>query len=157
MDFSKFKTNDWLIVGGGVAFLIFGLFVDWAKLSFEGFSVSDGNAFDWFRGWLSLILVVGAAVITVMRVTGKMGDKLQWPMILVLATGLAAVLMLTIMLLGPDKEGVDFGRGLGLWVSFIGSGVALAGAVMSFTAGGGDLKDLTDVNKIKDAFDGDDA
>ena len=40
-------------------------------------------------------------------------------------------------------------------MSFIGSAVALAGSALSFTAGGGDLKDLADVNKIKGAFDGD--
>ncbi len=32
MDFSKFKTPDWLKVGGAAVFLIAGLFLDWAKL-----------------------------------------------------------------------------------------------------------------------------
>jgi hypothetical protein len=37
-------------------------------------------------------------------------------------------------------------------LSVIAGLVAAAGSVMSFTAGGGNLKDLTDVNKIKDGF-----
>ena len=32
MDFSKFKTSDWLKIGGGIGFLIFGTFLDWAKV-----------------------------------------------------------------------------------------------------------------------------
>ena len=39
----------------------------------------------------------------------------------------------------------------------VGAALATAGAVMSFTAAGGDLKDLTDPNKLKAAFGGDDA
>ncbi len=41
-------------------------------------------------------------------------------------------------------------------LSFLSGLVAAAGGVMSFTASGGNIKDLADVNKIKDAFDGDD-
>jgi hypothetical protein len=39
-----------------------------------------------------------------------------------------------------------------LWLAFAATLVSLAGSIMSFTAGGGNLKDLTDVNKIKDGF-----
>ena len=155
MDFSKFKTNDWLIIGGGAGMLIFGLALDWAKIESFGISVSDGNAFDWFRGWFSWLLVIGAAVVTVLRVTEKLDDKLPWPIILIGATGLASLLMLFLIITGPDKEGVDLGRGIGLWLSAISTFVATAGAVMSFTAAGGDLKDLTDPNKLKSAFDSD--
>ncbi len=31
MDFSKFKTNDWLVIGGGLGMLIFGTFLDWVQ------------------------------------------------------------------------------------------------------------------------------
>ncbi|MEZ5297974.1 MAG: hypothetical protein R2697_17385, partial [Ilumatobacteraceae bacterium] len=100
---------------------------------------------------------IGAAVVTVLRVLGKLDDKLPWPIILVGATGLASLLMLFLIITGPDKEGIDLGRGIGLWLSAISTFVATAGAVMSFTAAGGDLKDLTDPNKLKAAFGGDDA
>ena len=29
MDFSKFKTPDWLMIGGGAGMLIFGFALDW--------------------------------------------------------------------------------------------------------------------------------
>ncbi len=155
MDFSKFKTHDWLVIGGGLGMFIFGLFLDWASIDMGPLgSYSDGNAFDWFRGWLSWLLVIGAAVIVVLRVMGTLKDNLPWPLILIGATGLATLLMLLLVLLGPDKEGVDLGRGIGLWLSFLSTLAALAGAVMGFMAGGGDLNDLRDMNKIKGSFRG---
>ncbi len=52
MDFSKFKTSDWLKAGGALGFLIFGFF-SWVKIDFGadlGFAVDDsgGNVFDFF-------------------------------------------------------------------------------------------------------------
>ena len=51
MDFSKFKTPDWLIVGGGVVFLIGG-FLDWLTATGELFGVEvtirGATAFDFF-------------------------------------------------------------------------------------------------------------
>lgn len=153
MDFSKLKPNDWMIIGGALGFLIFGLVGSWASRSgFDG-----GNAFDWFRGWASWILVVAAGVITFLRVTDKMADGgRQWPMILVIMTGVAGILMLLLMITGPDKSGIDFGRGFALWLSFIATIVALAGSFLNFTAAGGDIKDFADVGKLKGAFDSDD-
>ncbi len=46
MDFSKFKTSDWLMVGGGGAMFIAG-FLPWVTVSAGGFS-SSGNAFEFF-------------------------------------------------------------------------------------------------------------
>ncbi len=156
MDFSKFKTSDWLIVGGGIGILIFGLFVDWQTVSSGPFSVSGGNAFDFFfTGTVPWLIIIAAAVITVLQVMEKMDStKLPWPMIIALATILAAVLLLIRFLFNPGApDGV--GRGMGLIVSFLSGLVAAAGGVMGFTAAGGDLKDLADVDKLKGAFDSD--
>lgn len=154
MDFSKFKTNDWLIIGGGLGMLIFGSFFDWQKVSFGGFSASGGNAFDFFfTGTVPWILLVGAAVVTVLRVQGTIKDGgVPWTMVIAMATLLAAVLLLIRILFNPGADdGVD--RAIGMILSFVAGLVAAAGGVMSFTAGGGSIKDLADVNKIKDAFD----
>jgi len=70
----------------------------------------------------------------------------------VLASAVAVILLGTMMLLGPDESGIDLGRGLGLYVAFAASIVSLVGAFQEFVAGGGNVKDLTDVNKIKDSF-----
>ena len=47
MDFSKFKTSDWLKIGGGLGVLIFA-FVSMGQGQRGGFSDSGGNAFDFF-------------------------------------------------------------------------------------------------------------
>ena len=142
------------MVAGGLGMLIFGSFFDWAKLEFAGVSATDGNAFDWARGWLSWILVIGTAVIAVLLTTGKLAAvKLPWNIVMVLASALATLLMLLLIITGPDKSGVDLDRAIGLWLAFISTIVTLVGSLMNFTAGGGDLKDLTDFKKIKGSFD----
>lgn len=51
MDFSKFKTSDWLKVGGAAGFLIFGFF-DWVTVDgpagFGSLGSAGGNVFDFF-------------------------------------------------------------------------------------------------------------
>lgn len=152
MDFSKLKTTDWLKVGGAIGMLIFGFF-NWAKFEFMGMSENLNNVFDYpFRGIISWILVVGIGVVTLLGVQGKQVGKVQWPMVSVLATGVATVLMLLLVLLGPDDSGVDLKPAIGLWLAFISTIVAFVGSLMAFTSGGGNLKDLTDVDKLKDSF-----
>lgn len=152
MDFSKLKTPDWLKVGGAAGMLIFGFFA-WAKFEFMGISTTGNNVFDYpVRGIISWVLVIGIGVVTLLGVQGKQVGKVQWPMISVLATGLATVLMLLMVVLGPDDSGVDLKPALGLWLAFVSTIVAFVGSLMAFTGGGGNLKDLTDVNKLKDSF-----
>ena len=164
MDFSKFKTPDWLKVGGALGFLVFG-FMGWVKVDFGGEigmgSDSGGSVFDFFlTGTIPWILIMGSAVITVLRITGKIKQgKMNWPMLMVIANGLAAVLLLIRFIFNPldgknelEALGIDVQRGIGMILSVIAGLVAAAGSVMSFTTGGGNLKDLTDVNKIKDGF-----
>jgi len=103
---------------------------------------------------------MGSAVITVLLVTGTIKQgKMNWPMLMVIANGLAAVLLLIRFIFNPldgkselEALGVDVQRGIGMILSVIAGLVAAAGSVMSFTAGGGNLKDLADVNKIKYGF-----
>lgn len=147
MDVSKFKRSDWLKIGGGAGFFIFGLF-DWA--SYGG--STDGNAFDWTRGWISWFLFVGIAVITVLLASGSLKSTLPWPLILLAAGGFGMLLMLLLMLTGPDKSGVDLDRAFGLWMSFFSAIASFAGCVMGFRESGGDFADLKDMDKLKAAF-----
>lgn len=138
---TSFKISDWLVIGGAAVFLILGMVLDWA--TFGG--ASDGNAFDWARGWISLVLVIAAAVIVVLRATGNLkADQAPWGLIVLGLTGLATLLMLLLIITGPDIDGVDLGRGVGLWVSFLATIAAVAGAAMAFTEAGGKFGDLTD-------------
>jgi hypothetical protein len=148
------------MVIGGLGMVIFGLFFDWAKYETAGVRFdSFGNAFDWTRGWISWILVVGVAVIAVLQTSGKLGAvKVPWNIVMVAATALATLLMLLLIITGPGPvrsfgiSGINWGRAMGLWLSFVSTVVAFVGSLMNFTGAGGDLKDLTDFKKIKGNF-----
>jgi hypothetical protein len=156
MDLSKFKTPDWLKVGGALGFLIFGIFFDWAKISEFGFTVTGNNAFSYpLRGLISLILILVVGVTTFLAVQGKSVGKVQWPLVHVVASGISTLFVLLLVILGPDDDGFDLKPAIGLWLSLVAAVVVLAGSVMAFTGGGGNLKDLTDVNKLKGSFGGD--
>ncbi|MGB0114744.1 MAG: hypothetical protein WBP59_16115 [Ilumatobacteraceae bacterium] len=167
MDFSKFKTPDWLIIGGGAGILIFGFF-KWVTISGFGFSSSGGNVFDFFwTGTIPWILLIASAVITVLLVMGTLkSDQLPWPMILLVATALAALLLLLRIIFNPiegkdliESAGGNVGRGIGMILSTVSGLAAAAGGFLNFQAKGGNLKDLTDMDKLKSSFssgDGDD-
>ena len=83
MDFSKFKTPDWLMIGGGIGIFVFGFF-EWVTVSGFGFSSSGGNVFDFFwTGTIPWILVIASAVVTFLLVQGTLKqDQLPWPLVL---------------------------------------------------------------------------
>ncbi len=164
MDLSKFKTSDWLKVGGAAGFLIFGFF-HWTTVSGPGgFAAGSGyNVFHFFfTGTVPWILVLATGVITFLMVTGTMKPgSLPWPLIMLGATGLAALLLLIRLIFNPldgkdaiEAFGGSVGRGIGLILSVISGLVAFAGAFMGFKESGGELSDLKDMNKIKGAFQG---
>jgi hypothetical protein len=162
MDFSKFKTSDWLKVGGAVGFFIFGFF-HWVTVSGPGglFSAAGGNVFDFFwTGTLPWLLVLATGVLTVLLLQGiiKPG-KLPWPLIMLAATALAALLLLIRLIFNPldgkdliESAGGDVGRGFGMIACVISGLAAFAGAFLGFKESGGDLNDLKDINKIKSQF-----
>lgn len=165
MDFSKFKTSDWLKIGGAIVFLIFG-FMNWITTSIDGIDVpgaDTGNVFDFFfTGTIPWILVLGTGVITFLLVNGTMKvGGLPWPLIMLLATGLAAVLLLIRLIFNPlenkdlaESLGFEIGRGIGMIGSAVGGVLAFAGALMGYQETGGNLSDLKDMNKMKSQFGG---
>ena len=162
VDFSNFKTSDWLMIGGGAGVAIFGLF-NWINVSGFGFSDSGGNAFDFFfTGTIPWLLFVASGVIAFLLTSGTMDNKgLPWPLILLAATALAAFLFLLRFIFNPiegkdiiEAAGGSVGRGFGMIASVISGLVAAAGAFLNFQAAGGELSDLTDINKIRESFGG---
>ncbi|MBU6314904.1 MAG: hypothetical protein KGR47_00225 [Acidobacteria bacterium] len=149
----KFSTSDWLKVGGALGFFIFGFFswlsVDLGPLGTEG----GGNVFDFFwTGTLPWILVIGTAVVTVLLAMGVLKPgKQSWPMVMLLATGLAGVLLLIRLVFNPLGFGAGsvVDRGIGMYLSVLSGLVALAGAFIGFRESGGNLQDLTNPDKIK--------
>ena len=156
MDLSKFKTSDWLKVGGAIGFLIFGFF-NWLKSDLGG--GGGTNVFDFFwTGTVPWILVIATGVITFLLATGSMKPgSLPWPLIMLAATGLAALLLLLRLLFNPigcPISDCGVSRGIGMYLSVISGFVAFGGAFMGFKESGGDFNDLKDMNKIKGAFQG---
>jgi hypothetical protein len=157
MDFSTFKTADWLVIVGGVMMLIAG-FLEW----FDAGPVSP-NAFDFtVTGLIPWLLLVGAAVLTFL-LAGEVikAGATPWPMILLTLTLLGAVLVLVRLIIGADLSDVvdlagepdlALSRSGGLWVAAIGGAVAATGGVMMSRAAAGRPSDLPDLQKIRDAF-----
>jgi hypothetical protein len=149
LDLSKFRPGDWLLLAGAAVMLIFGLALDWST---DG-GLSGDNAFNYFfTGGLSWLLVVGAGIVAVLLALDaiKPGTT-PWPVLLVLGTGLATILMFIRLLLGGRN---DFGRGPGMWVAFLAAAAAFAGAFLNFTQSGGTISDLTDVDRLRGSFNG---
>ena len=85
--------------------------------------------------------------------------NVPWPLIMLVATGLAALLLLIRLFFNPidgkdaiESVGGSVGRGIGLILSAISGFVAFAGAFMGFKESGGEFNDLTDMDKIKASF-----
>src|SRR5215203_4487903 len=104
VDLSKLKTSDWLKIGGAVGFLIFGFF-HWTTVEGpDGFGGDSGfNVFHFFfTGTIPWILVIATGVITLLLAMGTMKPgNVPWPLIMLVATGLAAILLLIRLLFNP--------------------------------------------------------
>ncbi len=151
MDIGNFKVSDWLMVGGGAAMLVLGLFLDWTTISQFGVTASGDNPFQYFlTGGISWILVSAVGVLAFLRAGGQLPPSQPWPIIFLGATGLSVILMLIQLIMGARFDFAD--RGIGMYGAFVWAAVAAAGAFMSFTESGGDIKDLTDMDKLKGAF-----
>jgi hypothetical protein len=163
VDLSKFKTSDWLKIGGALGFLIFGFF-DWVSVEASGIDLGGGgNVFDFFwTGTIPWILVIATGVISFLLINGTMkAGSLPWPLIFLAATGLAALLLLIRLLFNPlegsdqfEALGGSVNRGIGMILSVIAGLAAFAGAFLGFKESGGDFNDLKDMNKLKGAFQG---
>ena len=151
MDLSTLKTPDWLMIGGGAAMLILGFALPWTTISLFGISESGDGPFDYFlTGGIAWILTVTVGVLALLRALDRLPESQPWSIILLAAAGLATLLMLLQILLGARFDVAD--RGIGMYGAVVWSGVALAGAILDFRASGGELKDLTDVDKLKSSF-----
>jgi hypothetical protein len=158
MDFTKFRTADWLVIVGGAVVFVTG-FLDW----FDAGPLSP-TAFDFtFTGlipWLLLTAAAAAAFLVASRLLGS--GAAPWELILLGLTSIGSALILVRLIVGADLSDVvddlagqpdrSLDRAGALWLSAIGSCVATAGAVMMFQAGGGRLTDLPDLQKMRDAF-----
>lgn len=132
--------------------LILGFALPWSTVSIAGFSDSGDGPFDYFlTGGIAWLLVVAAGVLAFLRATEKLADTQPWPLIFLVMTGLATLLMILQLILGGREDFID--RGIGMYLAFVWAAIALAGAFMTFQASGGEISDLTNMDKLKSSFD----
>jgi hypothetical protein len=151
VDFSKFKTSDWLKVGGALIVAVFG-FVAWSgdPTTVGGEKLPSGtcelggcpggpNMFDhFFTGVIPWILIVAVGVLAFLAASGifKLPSSIPAPLVFLAASGLAAALVIIRVLIGPDVEvlnvDVEFERGFGMYIVALGAIAACAGSFLGF-------------------------
>lgn len=155
MDLSKFKTSDWLKIGGGALMLI-AYFLKWWKVEFFGGSVGVSGSEYFFTGTLPWLLLLAIAVLTFLRAADivKLPASFPLPLVVLGASALSFLLVLIRFFSdGVDSEFDDgISRGIGLYLALLAVIAVVAGAVLGFKESGGDLKALTDVNALKSQF-----
>jgi hypothetical protein len=156
MDFSKFKTPDWLMIGGGAAMLILGFGLDWTSVDTGFGSASGDGPFDYFiTGGLAWILIVAVGGLAVAHGLGKLPESQPWPIIFLGMSALGTLLMLLCLLLGARFDFAD--RGMGMYGALIWAIITAVGAYLNFTSKGGNIKELGDMDKLKASFSKSDA
>lgn len=151
MDLSKFKTSDWLKVGGGLLFFI-AFFMGWWGFD-AGIVTYSASGSDYFlTGTVPFILLVAVAVITVLKVLGtvKLPTSIPWPLAMLLAAAVSTLLVVWRFIFDGSEGDLD--RQAGLFLALIAAVVVLVGSLTAFKESGGDVNDLKDFNKIKGAF-----
>lgn len=158
MDLSKFKTSDWMKVGGGGLMLV-AYFLKWWKLDtdFGDFGAKGSDYF--FTGTVPWLLLLAVGVLTFLGAAGvfKLPGSVPAPLVFLAASALSLLLVLVRFFSdGVDTGGVDSGltRGIGLFLALAAAVVVLVGSVLGFKESGGDLNDLKDMNKLKSSFGG---
>ena len=140
------------MIAAGAVMLVFGLALDWASLG----PITENNAFDYFlTGGIAWLLVVAAGIVAFLAAAVFRREGRRLSMILLIATGIAAALMLLRLILGAGEEaGFELDRSSGMYIAFLAAVVAFAGAVMNFRSSAADEHDdyELDVEEPRDVF-----
>jgi hypothetical protein len=145
VDLSKLNTNDWLIGGGLIVFLI-ALFLPWYGFENEFIDFANNGSDYLLTGWLPLILLIIAFVFSVVP---KLSDGMNLPeeigpltrsQAVVAAAGAAAVLVLLRLIIPSDNVGgvdvdADLSREFGLFLALLAAIAAAAGAFLKMQKG----------------------
>jgi hypothetical protein len=139
VDLSKLTTGDKLILGGGLAYLIF-MFLPWYGIDIPFGGTYDNSGWDYFLGGiLPLILIaimVAHVLITAFSPDTQLPDlPVPWSQVHLITGVAAALLVLLRLLIGSDDVGsvdvgVDLDRKYGLFLALIAAIVVAAGGFL---------------------------
>jgi hypothetical protein len=141
-DLKKVTTNDWILAVGCLA-VFFGVFFKWFAVgggTVAGFSIPEVsvNGFHYFfQGTIPWVIAIGIIVLLVLHRffaedvnMPERAGSLSWNQVYLIASAVAAVLVLLRLLTGDN--GTD--RKFGLWLTSIGVIVMVVGAYLKFQA-----------------------
>jgi hypothetical protein len=137
VDLSKLTLSDKLILGGGLAYLIF-MFFPWYGV--DGISDAGNTGWDYFLGGIIplILIVVMAAQVIISRFSPdtKLPDlPVPWGQVHLIAGVAAAVIVLLRTIIGSDIEiafagDFELDRKVGLFLALIASIVVAAGGFL---------------------------
>ncbi len=140
MDLSKLTLSDRVIAGSGIALLIFS-FLPWYGID-TGFGSASRNGWDYFLfGIIPVLLAI--AVVAIIAIT-RFGDNVKlpelpipWALALLIATGLAAFLVLIKLLIGDKASIITLDRKYGIFLAALAALGLVGGAFLKFREEGG--------------------
>jgi hypothetical protein len=118
------------IIAAGVLAFIFSLFA-YYKASGFGASTSE-SAWNGFFGWFAAVVALAASAALAAALFGKVKLPIPLRLSVLVAYGVALLCVLLALVVIPGKvdiKGVDYGHGVGYWISLI---VILGGGVLAF-------------------------
>ena len=132
----KFTTNELIMLGGAVVVFIFTFFT-WFKASAFGFSDSV-NGFHYFlQGTIPWLLSIAVAAVLILKKFAPQVKfpemPLEWNLLYLIATGLAALLILT-RVISVDGPSSIVSRGIGIWLCTLGAIAEVVGAFLKYQA-----------------------
>jgi len=136
VDLSKLSTSDKVVAGSGLALFIFSFFPWYGVDGFDG----GRNGWDYFLFGI-IPVILGLAMVAVVALKAFSDTDLPelpipWGQAMLIAGGLAAILVVLKLLIGDDVLGFDLDRKFGLILSALSTiGLAVGGYLKSQEAG----------------------
>lgn len=140
----KFTVGDWLMVIAGAVMALHPLLFDWAKIAAPGDprdGVSGYHPFSYVTtggiAWILVVAVGIAAALIGLDLVKR--DSAPWPVILIAASAVGAILMAIRVIAGAGEEsdtGIDLDPDAGMYVALVAAALALAGAALGYALGG---------------------